>query len=114
MTDEPAAPAPDAAVSSPPSPADGSAAAQHAAAAPDVPGLDELIGWLTERTPSVARAKIAAHVVKRINDDVIDPALVYAWQHRHAQAEMRDLAAAAGVNIARVAWALRRHPRSDT
>jgi hypothetical protein len=81
---------------------------------PTPPGLDELLAWLMARTPMIARARIAQAVVKRIEDDVIDPAVVYAWEHRHQQATLRDLSNATGLNMARLTWALRRHPRSDT
>lgn len=79
-----------------------------------VPGLEDLLAWLGSRTPSIARAKIAQAVVQRIEDDVIDPAVVYAWEHRNQQATLRDLSNATGLNMARLTWALRRHPRSDT
>jgi hypothetical protein len=78
-----------------------------------IPGLDELVAWLLTREPSIARAKIAQRAIAAIEDKVRDPAVRYAWEHRNRQATRRDLAAATGLNIARITWVLGQHPRSD-
>ena len=91
----------------------GAAAEPHPEPEPP-PGLDELMAWLAGRTPATARAKIAQQIVQRIEDEIIDPAVVYAWEHRKQQATLRDLSAATGLNMARVTWALRMHPRADS
>jgi hypothetical protein len=80
---------------------------------PDVPGLTDLIGWLTGQSPAVARAKTATWVMDRIETEVRDPAIVTAWEHRKQGASLRDLAAATGTSMARVTWALGKHPRTD-
>lgn len=76
-------------------------------------GIEELIAWLKSRVPAYNQAKFAERCIRRLENEVRNPALVYAWEHRREGATMKDLEAATGVNRARITWALGKHPAAD-